>query len=317
MNPLRRMAQLARLALAAGIAGVVVAACGGGTSQVEPFEPDQMVVFGDETSLVREDGLRHTVNPHNVTTGAIDCLLQPIWTQTVAAEMGFIFTSCSPAGATGTPAQMRAAAGAAADDVKTQIDQQLAAGGFSRKGLATVLAGGNDVLALYAQYPGRSEVDLLAEAHARGERLGLQVNRLVELGPRVLVSTVPDLGYSPFARAQQAQEGDSIERAVLISNLVAAFNGGVRTTILNDGRYIGLVLADEAVQAIVRVPAAFGVKDVSTAACAIALPACTDKTLVESADSASWLWADDRHLAYGGQLQLGYLARARVTGNPF
>lgn len=317
MNSGRRMAQLARLALAAGIVGLVLAACGGGTSQIEPFEPDQMVVFGDESSLVRADGLRYTVNPHNSTTGLIDCMLQPIWTQTVAAEKGFIFSGCNPEGATGTPAQMRAVAGASADDVKAQIDAQVADGGFSRNGLATVLAGGNDVLELYAQYPQRSEADLLVDARARGQRLGLQVNRLIDLGPRVLVSTVPDLGYSPFARAQQAPDGDRTDPAALISRLVAAFNGGVRTTILNDGRYVGLVLADEAVQAIARVPSAFGVKDVSTAACAIALPECTDQTLAASADSASWLWADDRHLAYGGQLQVGYLARARVNGNPF
>ena len=316
MNPGRRMAQLARLAVAGAVAGLLLAACGGGTSQIEPFKPDQMVVFGDESSLVRADGLRYTVNPHNSSTGAIDCTLQPIWTQAVAARLDFVFNGCNPAGATGTPAQMRAAAGAAADDVKAQIDQQLAAGGFSGNGLATVLTGGNDILALYAQYPLRREADLLAEAGQRGERLAQQVNRLVSLGPRVLVATVPDLGYSPFALAQKAANGDT-DRAALISRLVSAFNGRLRTTILNDGRYIGLVLADEAVQAIARVPVAFGVKDVVRAACTVALPDCTDQTLIASASSATSLWADDRHLAYGGQIQLGSQAVARVVGNPF
>jgi phospholipase/lecithinase/hemolysin len=310
------MAQLARAALAALGAGILVAACGGGTSQVEPFEPDQLVVFGDESSLVQADGRRYTVNPRNSTSGAIDCALQPIWTQAVAARLGFVFTGCNPADATGTPAQMRAAAGALADDVKAQIDQQLAAGGFSGNGLATVLAGGNDILALYAEFPRRSEEELLAEAGERGERLARQINRLVELGPRVLVTTVPDLGYSPYARAQQAAFTDT-DRAALISRLVAAFNGSVRTTILNDGRYIGLVLGDEAVQAIARLPEAFGVKNVTSAACTVALPGCTDQTLAESASSAAWLWADDRHLAYAGHVQLGNLAVARATGNPF
>lgn len=316
MNPGRRMAQPARAALAAALAGILIAACGGGTSQVEPFEPDQLVVFGDESSLVQADGRRYTVNPHNTSTGVVDCMLQPIWTQAVAARMGFVFTGCNPADASGTPAQMRAAAGAMADDVQAQIDAQAAAAGFSRNGLVTVLAGANDVLALYAQYPQRSEEELLAEAGTRGERLGKQINRLVELGPRVLVTTVPDLGYSPYARAQQAANTDT-DRAALISRLVAAFNGGLRTTIVNDGRYIGLILADEAVQAIARVPEAFSVKNVSSAACTVALPECTDKTLVESASSATWLWADDRRLAYAGQVQIGSMAVARAVGNPF
>ncbi len=58
MNPGRRMAQLARLAVAGAVAGLLLAACGGGTSQIEPYKPDPMVVFGDESSLVRAAGLR-------------------------------------------------------------------------------------------------------------------------------------------------------------------------------------------------------------------------------------------------------------------
>jgi hypothetical protein len=49
----------------------------------------------------------------------------------------------------------------------------------------------------------------------------------------------------------------------------------------------------------------------------VALPDCTDRTLVEAGTSASYLWADGTRLAYGGQLQLGTLAVARAKGNPF
>jgi len=38
---------------------------------------------------------------------------------------------------------------------------------------------------------------------------------------------------------------------------------------------------------------------------------------VASGASATWLWADDRNLAYGGQARLGALAVARAVGNPF
>lgn len=333
MNPGRRTARFGAVAhrqrgglagrlthatrrLLAGAALTLLAACGGGTSQIEPFEPVQMIVFGDEASLIRDDGLRYTVNPRNSTTGTVDCTSQPIWVQAVAKRLGFVFAGCDAADATGTKAQMRAAAGATVDDLKLQIDQQAEGPGFAAKSLATVLAGGNDILALYAQYPQRSEDDLIADARQRGERLALQVNRLVDLGPRVLLVTVPDLGLSPYALAQKAAYTDT-DRAALISRLVSAFNSRVRTTILNDGRYIGLVLGDEAVQAMVRLPVVYGLKDATTAVCTVALPQCTDQTLVEGGSSASWLWAGDRQLAYGGQVQLGNLAVTRVIGNPF
>jgi len=315
MNPERRMARTARLVLTGCVAAALMAACGGGTSQFEPFQPEQYVAFGDETSVIRSDGRRYTVNPLD-TAGALSCATQPIWTQAVATQFGFVFAECNPSGATSFKALMRAAAGARADDVKTQIDDQLARGGFAAKTLVTVLAGANDILDLYGQYPRQTEEQLIAEARARGERLAQQVNRLVGIGPRVIVSTVPDVGLSPYALAQKAAFTDT-DRAALISRLVAAFNARLRTTILNDGRYIGLVLADEVVQSIAKLPAVYGITNATGAVCTAALPDCTDQTLVESGSSAAWLWADDRRLAYGGQLRLGSLAVARAVGNPF
>lgn len=315
MNPGRRTARPARHVLTGLLAAVLVAACGGGTSQFEPFEPQQLVAFGDETSVIRSDGRRYTVNPLD-STGAPDCAAQPIWTQTLATRYDFVFEECNPDGATSFRALIRAAAGARADDVKQQIDDQIARGGFAAKTLTTVLAGANDILELYARYPQVTEEQLLAEARARGERLAQQVNRLVELGPRVIIVTVPDLGLSPFALAQQQAFTDT-DRAALISRLVAAFNGRVRTTILNDGRFVGLVLGDEMVQSIARLPAAFGLTNATTAVCTTALPDCTDQTLIESGSSAAWLWADDTRMAYGGHVRLGSLAAARAAGNPF
>jgi lysophospholipase L1-like esterase len=309
------MARTARLVLTGCVAAALMAACGGGTSQFEPFQPEQYVAFGDETSVIRSDGRRYTVNPLD-TAGALSCATQPIWTQAVATRFGFVFAECNPSGATSFKALMRAAAGARADDVKTQIDDQLARGGFAAKTLVTVLAGANDVLDLYGQYPRQTEEQLIAEARARGERLAQQVNRLVGIGPRVIVSTVPDVGLSPYALAQKAAFTDT-DRAALISRLVAAFNARLRTTILNDGRYIGLVLADEVVQSIAKLPAVYGITNATGAVCTAALPDCTDQTLVESGSSAAWLWADDRRLAYGGHLRLGSLAVARAVGNPF
>lgn len=297
-------------------AAVLVVACGGGTSQSVTFVPEQYVAFGDDASVIRADGRRYTVNPVAALGGAIDCKTEPLWTQAVANQFSFVFKECNPDGVTVFKAEMRAAAGAMADDLKAQIDAQLAAGGFAAKSLVTVMVGGNDVLDLYTKYPQQSEEQITAELRARGERVAAQVNRLVQLGARVIVATVPDVGLSPYALKEKASNADT-DRSALISRLVAALNGRIRVNILNDGRFVGLVLADEAIQTIVKVPSAFSVTDATTAVCTTPVPDCTSQTLVASGTSAAWLWADDRHLAYAGQTRLGVLAVARAIGNPF
>lgn len=312
----RRSARRTRLVLTLCGLAAALAGCGGGSSQYEPFVPDQYVAFGDETSTILADGRRYSVNTMTAF-GTIDCKVDPIWTQAVANQFEFVFEQCNPDGATSFKAKMRAAPGAKADDLKTQIDNQIAAGGFTANTLVTVLLGANDVLDLYANnYPQQTEEQITAELRERGVRLAAQVNRLVELGARVIVSTVPDLGFTPYALEQKAQHSDT-DRAALISRLTAAFNGRVRVNILNDGRFVGLVLADETTQSIARFPSAFGVSNATSAVCTAALPGCTTQTLVEGGSSAAWLWADDRHLAYGGQARLGNLALSRAVGNPF
>lgn len=313
----RRPALLATRLLAAGglCLALLAAGCGGGTSQFEPYVPDQYVAFGDEASVVLTDGRRFTVNPIN-SFGAVDCRTEPIWTQAVATHYGFTFAECNPDGVTEFKARVRAAAGARAIDLSAQIDAHLAAGGFAPKTVATVMLGTNDVLELYAQYPTRSEEDITNELRERGVQLAGQVNRLVDLGVRVIVATAPDLALSPFGAAQKAAFTDT-DRAALLSRLTAAINGRLRINILNDGRFVGLVLADEAILTITRAPAVFGIDNVSSAVCTVALPDCSTQTLATGGTSARWLWADDRQLAYGGQLRLGTLAVARAANNPF
>ena len=315
MNPGRRSTRVARHVLASLCTAAALVACGGGTSQFEPFEPEQYVAFGDEGSLVRSDGRRYTVNPLT-TAGAIDCKSEPLWTQAVANQYGFVFQECNPDGATTFKARMQAQLGAKADDLKTQIDTQLATGGFAAKSLATVMLGANDVLELYAQYPTRSEDSITEELRARGVRLAEQVNRLVALGVRVIVVTAPDVGLSPYALAEKANNTDT-DRSALMSRLVAAFNGRVRVNILNDGRFVGLVLADELVQSMSKFPSAYSLTDVTSAVCTVALPACTTGTLVASGTSSGWLWADSTRMAYGAQLRIGSQAVSRAVGNPF
>lgn len=305
-----------RPALVAAAVALLVA-CGGGTSQVETFKAARVVAFGDELSALTSTGRRYGVNA--VTeAGAIDCASQPIWVQAVASVYDHVFAECNPNNVVDPKATMRAALNARVTDVQAQIDAQLAAGGFGQGALATVLVGMHDVLDLYAQFPTVSRTALLAQARTQGELAGRQVNRLVDLDVRVVVATVPDQGLTPYAIAQKAANTDT-DRAALLSDLTTEFNAGLRTTILNDGRFVGLVLADEMVQAMKVSPSSFSLANVTGEACleTVAVPDCTTLTLNSGADATTWLWADDLRLANGGQSRLGLLAATRARDNPF
>ncbi|RVT51599.1 SGNH/GDSL hydrolase family protein [Rubrivivax albus] len=300
--------------LLAAVAAALLASCGGGTSQIEAFVADRLIVFGDETSALTADGRRYAVN--TVTDGVFDCSSQRIWVQALASIYDLAFAECNPDNVVTPQAFMRAAAGARVADVAAQVDAQLAGDGVAGNTLVTVLAGTNDVLDLYAAFPDTTRSELLSQARARGAQLAVEVNRLVAAGARVIVSTAPDVGLTPYALAEKAAYTD-IDRAALLTTLTSEFNAGLRTTVLNDGRYVGLVLADEMVQAMTISPSSFGLANIKDAACAVALPDCTTATLVAGADAATWLWADDLRLAFNAQNRLGILAINRARNNPF
>jgi len=306
---------LGAMALGFGL-GLGLVACGGGTSQYEPFQPTRLYAFGDEASLLLPDGRKYTVNAVNATTGALDCAGQPVWVQGLAAIYGFVFAECNPAAVAAPQGRMRAALGAKVADLAGQIDVEMSRGGYSATDLATVMLGVNDVLELYAQFPQRSEAALIDDARARGTQLAQQINRLVGMGPRVIVATIPDMGFSPYALAQKALFTDT-DRAALISRLSAALNARMRVEVLNDGRFVGLVLGDEMVQAMARSPGSFGLLNASTAVCTTTLPGCTSQTLVTNGNATNWLWADDRRMSFGGHQRLAIQAEARARNNPF
>ena len=298
---------------------VVLAACGGGTSQYEPFVAQRVFAFGDDSSALRTDGRRYGTNGVDATNGAFNCSLEPLWVQSVAGHYGMVFAECNTASPAAVPkAFMHAAVGAKVAEVAAQVEAQVAAGGLRDKDLALVAAGANDVLDLYAQYPAQSEAALINEARARGERLARVVNRLVDLGAKVIVANLPDMGMSPFARAQAlANAGSGIDRGKFITNLSNAFNEQLGVKVLLDGRFVGLVQMDLRTQSAARSPGSFGFTDVSTAVCTAALPDCTTATLVTGGSAATWLWADATRLASGGQRQLATLALERAQRNPF
>lgn len=290
-------------------------ACGGGTGLVEPFAPTRLLAFGDQISTIQADGRKFTINTVDAT-GALMCDSSPIWVQHLATVFGLTFSQCNPTAKT-VNAQMLARAGAKAADIKTQIDSVLT-GPVSKKDLATMMAGTNDVLEQYALFNGSNEATLIAELRARGTAFGAQINRLALAGPRVVVVTSPDLGLSPYGIAQKAAFTGT-DRAALLTRLGAAFNGSMRLEIINDGRLIGLVFGDEDVQTQVKFPLSFGLSNVTQRACqpGIDTPNCTSQTLVTGANTLGWLWADDLMLSPAGQQRMGLLAEIRARSNPF
>lgn len=299
---------------ALGLVGLVTA-CGGGTSQSEPFVALRYFAFGDEASALTSTGRNYSVNGL-AADSSIDCTVRPIWTQQMATFYGFVPAECNKAAVADVRARFYAAPGARVAEVAAQVDAQVAAGGFRDKDISTVMVGVNDIVELHGQYPARSEAALLAEARARGERAASIVNRLVDLGSKVVVSTIPDMGLSPWARAQKALFTDT-DRAALITRLSTAYNEQLGVKLRLDGRFIGLVQMDLQVQVINRAPGAFGFANVTDGVCAVALPNCTTATLVANGDAGLYLWADGTRLSPGGQSQLGSLATSRASRNPF
>jgi hypothetical protein len=306
-------------ALAALAAALAMVACGGSTSQFETFVAERVFAFGDDASALTPEGRSYSVNGVNATSGALDCNLRPIWVQVVAGYYGHTLAECNTATPPATPrAFTRAAPGARVAEVAAQVEAQAAAGGFRERDLALIFVGVNDVLELYGQYPAQSEAALIAEAGVRGERAAALVNRLIDLGAKVVVANLPDMGLSPYARAEAATHAASgSDRAALISRLTTAFNERLGVRIRIDGRFVGLAQMDLRTQQARISPSSFGLSDISTAVCNVPLPACTTATVVTGVDAASALWADGTRLGIGGQASLAELALQRAQLNPF
>ena len=308
-----------RCALVAAVcAAALLAGCGGG-EPIERFVARRLIVLGDETSVVNNDGSKYSVNalvaPDNLL---FDCKANPLWVQILANFYGLTLSQC-PNGSAPVTVLMLAAAGAQVSSIPAQIDS---VGSFVEKDLVTLLAGANDIFDQYtlvAANP-QSESAATAVVRAAGEALAAQVNRIANSGGKVLISTVPDLSLTPFALSEDALTPG---RAALLKRLTAEFNARLRINIINDGRRIGLLLTDETVQAVAKNPAAAGLANAKDAACGLGPTSCTTEQLVHppapaaSATAGSYLWATDRLFSSGGHSVLGSLALTRATGNPF
>ena len=160
--------------------------------------------------------------------------------------------------------------------------------------LVTLLTGQNDVLEQYAQYPNVPRDQLLSAVYQAGLALAAQVSRIADAGGKVLVSTVPDLAYSPFAIAENTNTGDTT-RGALLGELVARFNEGLRVGIAKEsGEEVAIMLTDELIQAMAKFPVSYGgMTNVTAAVCdpalAVTVDLCTTDTLISGGDGLRYL----------------------------
>jgi outer membrane lipase/esterase len=307
----------------------LLASCGGST-QVERFVPTRVLAFGDESSVIEADGRKYTVNALKADLVTPECAANLLWVQIVAGHYGLVFPQC--AGSAVAPAsRILAAKDARVADLAAQITQ---AGAMSASDLATVFIGSNDIIALYGLYPARSQDALVADAEAQAVVLARQIRSIVDKGAKVAFATLPDLGGSPFALAEEAKFPGT-GRAAVLSALTTRFNSKLRTSISNgnsgsfvDGHQGAQVLADELMLSIRKTvdtaPSSATYLNYATAVCDPALDGttqCSTETLLPAAKAAggnafNYLWADSRRLSAGGHSSLGSLAVTRINANP-
>lgn len=296
----------------AALAGL--SACGGGTSQIEPFAPTRIITFGDESSLIKPDGKKYTINGVDSVTGAVDCMVNDnlIWVQKLANHFGLVFKECNPSQIAVTSGLMYATAGGNVASLQAQLDAHFATGGFGPKDLVTVMVGANDIIELYQQYPAQSQAALLNEVRVRARALAAQVNRIANANGRVILATVFDQGVTPYALEESKLDSG---RAAFLTQLTSEFNLEMRVNIRNDGRLIGLVLADERIQIMVKYPQG----EVTKQAClnTVSVDNCTTNTLITDSSATTWLWANDKLLSPWGHRLIGESALRSATTNPF
>ena len=321
------LSRIATRAVAGLMAAVALASCGGGTYQVNEFVPARILTFGDENSmLVPPQGSKYTINGISTATELPDCSLLPLWNQALASSFGMTYEACNPEAVANPTAFDFTTVDATLDDVNTQVEAFLAGDSFNGNDLVTIWVGVHDILELYAEgSSGGDTSQLIVQARARGGLLAGLVNRIIGAGAKVIVLTIPDMGQSPFAFNEQNSHGD-FDRVKLLSDMSTNFNLALRSSVINDGSKIGLVLPDDYVNSAVRSPGSFGyapdAASVSGCLDTAPLPTCTEDTLVvdplTSTSTASlFLWADPTPLGPTAHYAIGQQAVSRAHSNPF
>lgn len=226
----------------------------------------------------------------------------PVWAETVAGTLG---TSATTAARGGTDyavggARVNTSVGfpatgptALAPSVATQISGYLASSGgrADPNALYTVWGGANDIFTALNN-PATAQATV---TQAAGD-LVTQVARLRAAGARtILVPTVPDIGSTPFGRAQGSAA------AAQITQLVSGYNQLVTLGLANAGVSVIPIDTYSLLRAAVADPAAFGFTNVTGTACTTSSSLlCTSGTLATPNAAQTYLFADGVHPTTAG-----------------
>jgi hypothetical protein len=335
MNAMKKLVWLA------WVLALMVSGCGGSVTRVEPFAPQAVVVFGDELSLTQPDGYRYGINVLDTTTtpATLNCALDLVWSQILASNFGFGFPGCS-AGPTATVLAQR---GATVAGVATQLQNYT--GGFTSKTLIAVMAGMHDIVNTYTDCNAGTitPAGAVEQVKAAGTQLGNLINSMAAngVGGRVVFVTIPDPVLSPKGRSLDpaVNLGSCVTTVPLVARsgkdlnscagqgLACSFNTAMRTTVVNDGRYVAIVTADELTNLMTTSPGSYGLTNVTDPACDPALSNmdatppvfCTTATLVAgtATNSTLYLWADNLRPGPTLHSRIGAAAVTRAHNNPF
>jgi outer membrane lipase/esterase len=321
---LGRIAMRAVTGLAAAGALAALASCGGGTYQQQAFVPVRLLSFGDESSRLQgSQGLKYSINGISPVTLQTDCSFAPIWNQALANSYGLVYANCNPNSSFETNAIDETTVNGTVADVVQKVAAFQAGDTFNGNDLVTIWVGMHDILNDYQANATGDGTVLLQDMKEQGAALASVVNGIAAAGAKVIILTVPDMSYSPFAFTE-SQRGD-FDRMKLLSDMSTQFNVGLRSNILNDGSKIGLVLVDDLVRNAVRSPGSFGLIsfDNQSYGCldSAPLPTCSSETLRPDPSTGQattgFLWADATHLGAVMQAQIGSQAVGRAHSNPF
>ncbi|WP_157271967.1 hypothetical protein [Azohydromonas aeria] len=329
----RLLARPVRRAALALCAAAVLTACGGG-DRAEPFDPDRLVAFGDELSVLtpadasdpvnKPAGRKYSVNYYDTSTKALVCTSNPIWVQRVASHFDMAFEQC-PNGLTTFRAVSKAVVGARVQDLEAQVQAFLSTGNPNDKDVVTMLVGFHDLEAVYAAHASdASSAAAEKEMADLGERLAKQVYDVSRAGPAVLLALMPAYDRSPWAR-------DVVKNPDRVKKLVTAFNEGLQSGGPTPGEpnsrkgigyyklkgdSVGLVnLSLSWIESVAR-----NSEDRNkTALCPAStpLPDCDNRNLANDNNEDNWVWADATHPGPGFHDQVGAQATTLAERNPF
>lgn len=313
-------------------AAAVLSACGGG-DRAEPYVPTRLVAFGDELSVIDDtitvtatnpvtgastssssgNGVKYTINGFN-STGALDCGINPIWVQILAADFGMAFKECAGAYTTFAAESLAYKNARTADVVARMAALRTTAPVPTSSTLATVQVGMNDVIELTRQVAaGLAETTARAQIEALAVQLTTEINNYTLAGIGILVATIPDVAYAPLPAAAGLDAG-------VLHRLTWAFNQKLRNTLPADGHKVALVsgtpygfstgssnTGDYSVGS--------GYTNARNCVTGVDTPNCTTSTLNDAGRINNWIWADNQYPGPYTHYSMGTTAYTRVRNS--